>query len=758
MAIVQNFMFVFRFSYVWFFDATSESSLALCFKALGEAAGIGQETEDIWRFLRGQTDWLLVFDNADSLDLDLAKYILHCGHGTIIITSRLLETHQMASDDCCVDIKDLEREEAITLLLKRAKKGNSGEHQHYAGQIVDTLGCYALAVDTAGAYLSSKPTHTFSSYLSRFNQYHDSLNFKTKSLDGYNKTVFSAFMLSFDQLTESAKLLMQICSCLHHKSIPLQLFQHAASFEGNDLYEWEYTPDIELQISQMVHFLGKFPEESLWDDSVNELCQSSLAEYSIDTEAFSFHPIYHACALQTMLAEMQTSCAVVVKLLLGRAIEKGKAAADYKSRHILIMHVLHGDNQSLTEHIRIGIARVLADAGMWTKCEQLELESFEMCSKMLGEHHTVTLTSMANLASTYCSRGKLEEAESLEEKVLKLRTKILGQHHPDTLTSMANLAFTYRSRGKLEEAESLEEEVLKLSTKILGQHHPDTLISMCNLASTYCSRGQLEEAESLEEEVLKLRTKILGQHHPDTLTSMTNLASTYRSRGKLEQAESLQEEVLKLSTKILGQHHPNTLISMGNLASTYRSRGKLEEAESLEEEVLKLRTEILGQYHPDTLTSIANLASTYWSRGKLKEAESLQEEVLKLRTEILGQHHPDTLISMANLANTYRSRGKLEEAESLEEEVLKLHTEILGQHHPDTLSSMANLAYTYWSRGKLEKAESLEEKVLKLRTEILGQHHPDTLTSMNSLASTYRSKGKLEEAESLEAEVLKLQI
>jgi hypothetical protein len=405
--------FIYRFSHVWFFDATSESSLVLGFKKFGKAAGVGQTIEDVWDFLQAQKDWLLIFDNADNPKLALADYICHCDHGSIIITSRLPVMHQMASEDCGIDIQDLHEKEAITLLLKRARKEEHETDQLHAGQIVDALGCHALAVDTAGAFLNSNATHELSGYLYRFNKYHDSLNFRTVSLDGYNKTVLSAFMLSFDQLTEPTKLLMQICSCLHHVSIPLELFKCAASFEGNDLCEWESIPDIEPQIIQLNDFLNKFPEESSWDDSVDELCRNSLATYSSTLKALSFHPIYHTCALQTI--SEQTSCAVVVKLLLGRVITWKEDATGYQFRQELVMHAVHGEHQSITENIRTGIAKVLTDAGIWKKSEELWNESLEVCTEILGVHHPNTLASMNNLALVYSSRGKLEEAEALQE-------------------------------------------------------------------------------------------------------------------------------------------------------------------------------------------------------------------------------------------------------------------------------------------------------------------------------------------------------
>ncbi|KAJ5669905.1 uncharacterized protein N7477_005268 [Penicillium maclennaniae] len=65
----------------------------------------------------------------------------------------------------------------------------------------------------------------------------------------------------------------------------------------------------------------------------------------------------------------------------------------------------------------------------------------------------------------------------------------LGADHPDTLTSIANLASTYRNQGRWEEAERLEVYVLETREMKLGADYPNTLISIANLASTYRNQG-----------------------------------------------------------------------------------------------------------------------------------------------------------------------------------------------------------------------------------------------------------------------------
>ncbi|KAH7627734.1 hypothetical protein B0T09DRAFT_234400, partial [Sordaria sp. MPI-SDFR-AT-0083] len=69
----------------------------------------------------------------------------------------------------------------------------------------------------------------------------------------------------------------------------------------------------------------------------------------------------------------------------------------------------------------------------------LEVQVMETRKAKLGADHPSTLTSMANLASTFWNQGRWEEAEKLEVQVMETRKAKLGTDHPSTLNSMANL-------------------------------------------------------------------------------------------------------------------------------------------------------------------------------------------------------------------------------------------------------------------------------------------------------------------------------
>ncbi|KAF9065825.1 hypothetical protein BDP27DRAFT_1424445 [Rhodocollybia butyracea] len=155
-----------RFSNIWFFDATSKETLTSDFKELAKAGGVGNQIKDVRNFLaRTHQNWMCIFDSADDEQLYLKDYLPICTHGNIIITSRLVGTSEMDSPGCHIGFFDLNKDDAIELLLKHAHEESHEETQNVASEIVEALGCQALAVSTAGAYIHANVTCTLGNYL-----------------------------------------------------------------------------------------------------------------------------------------------------------------------------------------------------------------------------------------------------------------------------------------------------------------------------------------------------------------------------------------------------------------------------------------------------------------------------------------------------------------------------------------------------------------------------------------------------------------
>jgi tetratricopeptide (TPR) repeat protein len=145
---------------------------------------------------------------------------------------------------------------------------------------------------------------------------------------------------------------------------------------------------------------------------------------------------------------------------------------------------------------------------------------FSKSGRTLGYDHCDAASIFANM---YRDQGRWKEAEELFVQVMETRKRVLGEEHPDTLTSMANLASTFWNQGRWKEAEELEVQAMETRKRVLGEKHPDTLTSMNNLAFAWKWQGRDAEALKLMDECVQLRTRILGVDHPHTLSSSATL-------------------------------------------------------------------------------------------------------------------------------------------------------------------------------------------------------------------------------------------
>ncbi|KAI8272666.1 hypothetical protein K4K60_012078 [Colletotrichum sp. SAR11_57] len=126
---------------------------------------------------------------------------------------------------------------------------------------------------------------------------------------------------------------------------------------------------------------------------------------------------------------------------------------------------------------------------------------FEDDLDVLRSYSLVTVTAMPGFL----------EMHSLAQFCTKVWISEYGQEHPSTLTSMANLASTYRNQGRWKEAEELEVRVMETSLRVLGEEHPDTLMSMYNLADTWKSQNHWKDAIQLLQDCVRLRGNVLGR-------------------------------------------------------------------------------------------------------------------------------------------------------------------------------------------------------------------------------------------------------
>jgi tetratricopeptide (TPR) repeat protein len=590
--------------------------------------------------------WLLVFDNADDMDMwitnpgseqdfgGLIDYLPKSRQGCIIFTTRDRKTAVKLAQPNIIELPEMNIGAAMQLLDKYLASPDLIEKQQDAMSLLAKLTYLPLAIVQAAAYIKENGI-VIADYLLLLEENEeeiiDLLSEEFKDNGRYHNAknpVATTWLISFEQIRRRDPLASEYLSflaCLHPKDIPQSL-------------------------------LPSGPSRKKEVDAIGTLSAYSFISRRPADLALDIHRLVHLATRNWLRKEKlltQSTERAIVRL------EEVFPDHDHKNRSVWRIYLPH--------------------------------VHYTLESDLINKDGEKRLALMWRYGSCLYMDGRWKEAEGLFTQLLKIDTAKLGADHPDTLITMSNLASTYWKQGQWDAAEELQVQVLEIRKKKLGADYPDTLITMSNLASMYWNRGQLDVAKELHVQVLEIRKKKLGADHPDTLISMNNLALTYLDQGQWDAAEELQVHVLEIHKKTLGADHPDTLISMNNLALTYLDQGQWDAAEELQVQVLEIRKNKLGADHPDTLISMGNLASTYWNQGQWDAAEELDVYVLEIRKKKLGADHPDTLISMNNLAFTWKKRGKHAEAVQLMEKCIQLQRRVLGNSHPHILSSRVAL-------------------------------------------------------------------
>ena len=605
-------------------------------------------------------NYAMVFDNADNLaPEELEQYFPSGLGGNILITSRNSGLKHLTLHENSLEVKEMEENDAICLLLKAACLNESQEDlQAEASKIVNELFCIPLAIDQAGAFIAFGDTD-IRDYLKEYSRYRQKLlSYPAfKGASRYNKSVYQTWELSYKEIQQRAKsddsqraeaassamLLLAMFSFFHFDGISEEIFSYAAIQEHEKNGDNEQISALPLASSVIDHTLLQLDEAGKWDnfifkEGLQVLFAFSLIQLGSLKGVYAVHPLIHVWGRDRMSSQDRHKYSLMAYGMLACSLSEYFNKQPYQFRRTLVTHLRANQQHS-----------VLAKK---TMVERYFDDAHVKYGRLLKE------------------QGYNSEAGMFQIQVLDARSRTLGEEHPGTISAMGELASTYESLGKYADAEKLQIKVLDLQNKYLGKEHPYTIGAMCNLANTYESLGKYADAEEVKIKVLDLRNRFLGEEHPDTVLAMGNLANTYHSLGKYADAEKLQIKVLDLQNKYLGKEHPYTIGAMFNLAITYKSLGKYADTEKLQIKILDLRNRLLGEDHPDSINTMENLAITFYYLQKYTDAARLEVQDVDVRKRIFGEEHPETVKAMAILAeirfqanrNTsgIESRGKSE--------------------------------------------------------------------------------------------------
>ncbi|OQE40897.1 hypothetical protein PENCOP_c005G06057 [Penicillium coprophilum] len=596
---------------IFWIPCTSYESVQQAYMNIASALGISdiepaKMIEQVKAYLSQYSAgrWLLVFDNADNMEMwtkgsatapPLKDFLPSSENGHFLFTSRNRKLAVRVASPNIVSIPNVDQITAIKILEKSLIQEGLLHDNYTNSALLEQLGFLPLAINQAAAYINENKIE-LSDYLSLLKDREiDAAELLSEEFqdDGrYAETqnpVLTTWLISFQQIQDLDKLAadyLSFIACINPRDIPQSILPLPTSAKKKiDA----------LGLLSAYSFIGEHACNSSF--SLHRLVHLATRNWMRRTEIFDHWVRRAAHQLDDIFPEDDHNNQGLWGDYLPHALYLINSE-EFHNIHHKYVGLLSRVGRSLQSYARYNEAKVLL------------IDCLEVRERDVGPEHPYTLNSVSNLGLVLEQQGNYEEAEAMHRRALEGREKALGQEHPDTLTSVSNLGSVLERQGNYEEAEAMHRRDLLGSEKVLGPEHPDTLASVSNLGLVLERQGNYAESESMQRRALEGRGKALGLEHPDTLTSVSNLGLVLERQGNYAESESMQRRALEGRGKALGLEHPDTLTSVSHLGSVLERQGKHEEAEAMDRRALEGRDKVLGPEHPDTLTSKERITLT----------------------------------------------------------------------------------------------------------------------------------------------------
>ena len=389
----------------------------------------------------------------------------------------------------------------------------------------------------------------------------------------------------------------------------------------------------------------------------------------------------------------------------------------------------------------------------------LRLKEIEFIAKMLpNERQELEQTLNWNkLAVAMYRAEQFKKALPLAQSVMGTYKRLLGEQHTLFVTSLNNLADLYEKTGDYGLAEQMLERSAEVTKTAMGDRHPSYAKRLDLLARFYVERrGDYLQAESIMVVALRVQKHVYGEQHPKYASALGHLAKVYHSLGNYERAESLYSVALLVLRQSGSQHHPDYSTNLDSLAALFQAMGDFTRDKPLLTEAINIQKQTLGELHPHYARSLMNLAIHYHRNGESASAESLLAQVLDIQEQVFGRESAEFAFSLNALGGIIAEMEDWTRAEPLLEQAAQIRKRVLGSQHPHYTSSLNNLAECYSMKGDYALAVPLYRQALEIAKVALGDQHPNYAICLNNLALLYHEMGDYTRAEALFVEAIDL--
>jgi tetratricopeptide (TPR) repeat protein len=525
------------------------------------------------------TPWLIVLDGVQN-PAALRRFLPTSTKGHTILTSLDRELDSLGIFNA-LHLHELSESDAVTFLLRRTGKANSGSSEIDAATTLadKELGALPLALEQAAAYISK--THcSFAEYLE---------SYETRQLEllergtptNYPSSLVAALTQNLNQLSVKGLELARILAFLDEVSTPRHFLITAAKALGGTTSELlKAEANNHLAIDELLQPLfdyaliqrdepsGDYRMHNMVQVAIRELAphplRRTLEEVSVRTYNLEVAPadllayespgpefIYGKSAAELIFeGELNSRDAGELLQKLGmHAVTLGNfefaLIAFERSREILVP-LVGLEDPAMTPTL-LGLA-LLSPPAERELAEKYYLQVIDITKN--ENLIQLRLVAQNNLGEIYRNRKRYSEAKALLESSLAERIHLLGRNHTAVSTTLNNLGNWYADQHNYKIALSFYQEAADIRAERLPK--PNTLWanSLNNLGYVYLKLNWLKAAEKVLKESLQIYESLYGPETSLVIHPLINLAELNRKRRRNRLAKELYDRARQIQAKI----------------------------------------------------------------------------------------------------------------------------------------------------------------------------------------------------------------
>jgi tetratricopeptide (TPR) repeat protein len=483
-----------------------------------------------------------------------------------------------------VPLDVLDRESALGLLTAHRPTSSDGD-QAIAEDLIDQLGCHALAIDVAGSALEFQSFAELQRGLADPSQ--DELELAASlhgSLPtGHERSISATLARSIERAGEEARDVLRLACVISPGSISTELITNVFGARGAKARR-----SIDAARRRRVKGLSQLKSSSLAEAVTFE----SWRVHHLVTRTLRFRE-----STERRLTEMQVAAADVLTSALERK-SLGETDADLFA-HVLALTSSAGPRLDAARATRLldAAAAHLESHGKPYDVLAMATTARSLAETAWGDSDERTLKYLNNEAVQLLTVRRPDEAIPLLERVVTGTASLRGSEHLDLAIPLGNLASALREARRVDDSIPMYERALRIAraspsklTRSLAWHEMNLAIALKESGSGDQARAQFEQALKISEQEKDDSTRAI---------ILNNLGELARGSNRVDEGRDLHQRALEINRRLHTAPHLEIALTLKYLGYTHRQVNDPSGARRFFEQSLEMYEQMFGSDWPD---------------------------------------------------------------------------------------------------------------------------------------------------------------